>query len=76
MNNQRRKEIDRILGMLEDAKYELDCILDEEQECYDNMPENLQYSERGELAEEAISNIEQALDCIDEAIEYAETAKG
>ena len=41
--------------------------LDEEQDCLDNMPENLQESDRYQKMESAIENLESAVDSIDEA---------
>ena len=43
--------------------------LDEENECFENMPEGLQNSERGEAAQEAIDNLESAMNNIEEAID-------
>lgn len=39
-------------------------------------PESFQYAEKGEAAEEAINNLDYAIDQIDEVIENAEQAKG
>lgn len=46
----------------------LENILWDEQNYYDNIPENLQYSQRAEASEEAIENIEEALSCLNEAL--------
>ena len=70
MNNTRRKEISKISSILEDAKLRLSVVIDEEQEALDNMPENLQGSERGCESEEALDSMNDALDSIDSAIEY------
>ena len=70
MNNTRRKEISKISSMLEDVKFRLSVVIDEEQEAFDNMPENLQGSERGCESEEALDSMNEALDSIDSAIEY------
>lgn len=75
MNKNRRSIIkrasdylDRALELIRDAKYE-------EQDALDNMPENLQNSERYETMEsaidaleDAISSIDEAKDCIDRAV--------
>ena len=76
MNKARRKEIDSVIATLEEAKERLESIRDDEQEYYDTMPENFQYGEKGEAAEEAVSNPDYAIDQIDEAIDNAEQAKG
>ena len=41
---------------------------DEEEDKFDNMPEGLQESERGEAMQEAIEQLETACDNLDEAI--------
>lgn len=74
MNNQRRKVLDNIKSKLAELLEELESVQGEEQEAYDNMPENLQYSERGERAEEACSNLDSAVDSINEAMDYIDTA--
>ena len=68
--------IAEINDKIEEAKSvligELEEIRDEEQEAFDNMPEGFQNGERGELAQEAINNLEtaigylEALDAIDD----------
>ena len=51
MNNTRRKEIQEVLNELADLRSRVDTLHGEEQEAYDNMPESLQQSERGQAAE-------------------------
>ena len=48
MNKQRRKRIQEALEIIEEAKAILEEVQEEEQEAFDNMPEGLQSSERGE----------------------------
>ena len=50
-------------------KNEIEDILWEENDAYDNMPENLQYSIRGEESSEAIDNLQEAVDLLEEAID-------
>lgn len=59
MNNDRRK-------VLAEAK---DLI---EQESFDNLPEGLQQSERGEQMEENVSNLESSMNSLDEVISCLE----
>ena len=61
MNKQRRADIEQAKSLLEGAR-------DEEQEYYDNMPENLQASDKGEAAENAVSNLDEAISAIEEAL--------
>jgi len=44
MNKDRRTEINKAIGMLQEALSILETARDEEQEYYDNMPESLQGS--------------------------------
>lgn len=68
MNKQRRKEIQKNIQLLEEAKNNLENILSDEQDYFDNMPENLQGSIRGEDSEEAIDVLQEAIDAIDECV--------
>ena len=70
MNNQRRKEISKIVSTLEDVRDRLSDIVDEEQCAFDNMPESIQGSDRGCESEEAIDCLNDALDSIESALEY------
>ena len=65
MNKARRKEIARAIELMEQAHGILETVRDEEQESFDNMPEGLQYSERGEAMEGYIGTIEEVLDYLD-----------
>jgi flagellar biosynthesis chaperone FliJ len=76
MNKKRREEIQKIRDIFEEKKEELECLKDEEQECYDNLPEPIQAGERGDTMQEnidnldyAISNIEDAISNLDEVLE-------
>jgi len=66
MNNQRRKEIQAVIDELAALRSRVEDLQNEEQESYDNMPEGLQQSERGEKAEQAASRLEDALTAFDE----------
>lgn len=61
MNDARRKKIARMISFLEGLEVDIQEILDEEREAFDNMPEGLQGSERGEAAQEAIDALENAV---------------
>ena len=76
MNNARRKTISRILTRLTQISEEMESILsdielvkDEEEECFDNIPENLQESDRYQAAEAAVDNLNAAYDLWQEAFE-------
>lgn len=57
--------IDNYIDFIKD---EIEDILWEENDAYDNMPESLQYSVRGEESSEAIDNLQEAVDLLEEAI--------
>ena len=65
MNKARRKELARVVDLLDQARDLLDTIRDEEQEAFDNLPESIQCSERGEAMENCISTMEEMLDYLD-----------
>lgn len=75
MNKDRRKEIQNIIDKIEDLKEEIENVMNDEQEYIDNMPENLQGSEKCEAAESAVYNMESAYDYLTEACEALETAR-
>ena len=60
MNKARRKWLQKVIDALEEQKSEIDSIYDEEQEAYDNMPEGLQESERGQAVGENVDGLESA----------------
>ncbi len=66
MNNQRRKAIDDILNELADLRSRLETGQSDEQDAYDNLPESIKDSERGEKAEQACSYLDDALTAFDE----------
>ena len=66
--------IEGYIDSLEDIKQNIESMLDEENEKYDNMPEGLQESERGEAIQNAIDNLESASDAIGDAIDYLNDA--
>lgn len=81
MNKLRRKELGQVINGLNtiqdrDDLYSwintLDNIKYDEESYYDNIPENLQYSQRAEDSEAAIENLEEALDLLNEAYDEEE----
>lgn len=73
MNRERRKLIDNARKMLADAmdKVEqardlVEQARDDEQDYLDNIPENLQSSDRYTTAEEAVDNLDLAVDWFDQ----------
>ncbi len=76
MNKQRRKVIAEAVALLYQVKHLLEPTRDEEQETFENMPESLQQSERGQLSEQwadaldtAVGELEDIINNLEEGIE-------
>lgn len=67
MNQQRRKELNRIMEEIEKLMDDVEEVQNEEQEAYDDMPEQFQEGERGEAMQEAIDNLDSAWSSLKEA---------
>ena len=68
MNKQRRQKIRYVRKEIENCKESLQKILDEEQDYFDNMPENLQGSVRGSDSEDAIDTMENCIEDLENII--------
>lgn len=66
MNAQRRKEIEAVLNELADLRNRVEALHGEEQDAFDNLPEGLQASERGQASEAAASALDGALSAFDD----------
>ena len=60
MDDARQKEIQRALTLIGEAKGILELALSQEQEDLDNMPEDLQGDEAGQIAEDVVDALERA----------------
>lgn len=67
MNKKRREQLQNAISYLNRAATIVDNALDQEQDCLDNMPENLQMSDRCEAMENAIVYLEDAASYIEDA---------
>lgn len=74
MNKARRKELERAIELLNEAKDIITACQEEEQECYDNLNEGLQATENGQKMETAAEALESGADEIDTIIEYINEA--
>lgn len=72
MNKARRQQLRKWLEDLEEIKSELETIVDNEQDYFDCIPENLQSSQRACDSEEAIDQMNEAISSIEEAISVIE----
>lgn len=61
MNEQRRKEVQNLMGQLVSIESQLETLRDSEQDAFDNMSEGLKDSEKGEQIEANISSLEDAI---------------
>lgn len=68
MNKKRKEYIFDIKKELTKTKEKIESVLDEEQNAFDNMPENLQGSLRGTESEEAIDVLEECSDYLEKII--------
>ena len=67
MNKNRRKSLRRALSYLDSAICIIRDAKDEEQDCLDNLPENLQSSERYEAMENAVDDLDNAVSSLRDA---------
>lgn len=64
MNKNQRKQLSELLDEIESHVSTFEEMAEEEQEKYDNMPENMQDSERAEAFQGAVNNLQEAADSL------------
>lgn len=69
MNKDRRKRLQEVCDALEGQLATLEEIRDEEQESYDNYPESLQESERGQALYQNVESLESAYNDLESLME-------
>lgn len=81
MNKDRRKalseavaKIEQIKADLEETKGLIETARDEEQDYFDNMPEAFQQGDKGEAAQNAISELDEAISQLEDAIDHTNNA--
>lgn len=74
MNKQRREDLRGVLSLLISAICIVQRVCDKEEDCMDSYPENLQGSERYEQMEDAVDNLNEALEKLGEAKESIHAA--
>lgn len=74
MNRRRRARLQGADSLLSKALEIVDDVREEEQDSVDNCPENLQNSERYAAMEDVVSELEEARDKIQEALEHIDRA--
>lgn len=83
MNKQRRNDILNLAykvaglaGTLTEYMEDAESIKEEEEEYFDNMPEGLQGSEKGDMAQEAIGALEEVRSALEEMINTLDDVAG
>lgn len=76
MNEKRRGRLRDALKMLSSAASIVETVCDNEQDCMDNYPENLQGTEKFERMEDAVDSLSDALEKIDDAKGHIQSALG
>ena len=74
MNKNRRKRIADLRERIDIIKNELEEVMEEEQDARDNLPNNLQASEKAEQMDDTIGSIEYAIGNLEETIENLDEA--
>lgn len=72
MNKARRKELKEAVDLLYKALNIIESVKDEEETAYDNLPESIQYSERGETMQDYIDTMDEAYSEIEDRITLLE----
>lgn len=66
MNKQRRKELAKASELISQAQGIIESVKDEEQDAHDNLPESIQYGEKGQQMEEYIDTLDEAYGMCDD----------
>ena len=72
MNNKRRQQLRMWIERIEAIKNELESICSDEEDSFEMMPEGLKGTTNGMNSEEAIDKMNDAIVCIEEAVEAIE----
>lgn len=68
MNKERRRKIKEIIEQLEALSTEIEENRDDEDTAYENLPESMQAGDKGDKMMEAMSNMDEAIDHIGDAV--------
>jgi len=72
MNKQRRKILGEAIDSISEVQKLLSSVKDDEQSSYDNLPDSLQYGERGEALQNNIEMLDETDNYLDDAISVLE----
>lgn len=76
MNQVRRNAINKIVSELQNQSQALADVISDEQEAFDNMPEGLQQSDKGQTMEQNLYTLQEQLDSLEEMISNLESLEG
>lgn len=76
MNKARRAILTKVCDSLSDLQEEVSAVMDEEEEAMENMPENMQSSDRHDDMEKAVGVLDEANDLFDELTEKLKEIEG
>jgi predicted ATPase len=68
MNKDDRKELQKAIDLIEEAKTIIEAISESEQEKFDNLSENLQATEKNQKLEENASSLNDEVSNLDDVI--------
>lgn len=69
MNKNRRRQLADITERIEGIIADLEQIRDDEQDAYDNLPESIQVSERGDAMTDNVYSMDDAIETLQSAID-------
>ena len=72
MNQERRNTLEEINETIGGLLAQVEELIEQENEAYDNLPESIQNSERGESMQTAINNMESLQSSLEEAAGYCD----
>lgn len=72
MNNKRRQLLKAWIKSIEQIKRDLERILSDEEDSFEMMPEGIKGTLNGMNSEEAMDKMNEAIVCIEEAVEVIE----
>jgi hypothetical protein len=73
MNAARRKELEELTLQLQQAVEKANSIRDGEQEAFDNLPDSIQASEKGDMMDATVQDIDSLIAIIEEATDLIDS---
>jgi len=75
VNNERRKRLAVLSQQLSELKDDVQAVLDEEEEAFNNLPEGLQNGERGDSMQTDVASLDAAVSALEDASDYLTEAQ-